>query len=39
MEFIGYVLAGLGVGLVFGVFGAGGSAFATPVLALMGVPP
>lgn len=30
--------AGLGVGLVFGLFGAGGSAFATPVLALLGVP-
>ncbi len=39
MEFIQYVLAGLGVGLVFGIFGAGGSAFATPVLALLGVPP
>ena len=33
------LLAGLGVGLVFGAFGAGGSAFATPVLALLGVPP
>lgn len=33
------LLAGLGVGLVFGGFGAGGSAFATPVLALIGVPP
>ncbi len=31
-------LAGMGVGLTFGVFGAGGSAFATPVLALLGVP-
>jgi uncharacterized membrane protein YfcA len=31
-------LAGAGVGLTFGVFGAGGSAFATPVLALLGVP-
>lgn len=31
-------LAGLGVGMVFGVFGAGGSAFATPVLAMIGVP-
>lgn len=31
-------LAGLGVGVVFGMYGAGGSAFATPVLALMGVP-
>jgi uncharacterized membrane protein YfcA len=30
--------AGLGVGTVFGLFGAGGSAFATPVLALIGVP-
>lgn len=38
MTFLEYVLAGLGVGLVFGMFGAGGSAFATPVLALMGVP-
>lgn len=33
-----FVLAGLGVGIVFGLFGAGGSAFATPVLALLGVP-
>ena len=32
------VLAGAGVGFTFGVFGAGGSAFATPVLVLMGVP-
>jgi uncharacterized membrane protein YfcA len=32
------LVAGLGVGVVFGVFGAGGSAFATPVLALLGVP-
>lgn len=39
MEFLEYVLAGLGVGVVFGMFGAGGSAFATPVLALIGVPP
>src|SRR6188472_3212570 len=31
-------VAGLGVGVVFGMFGAGGSAFATPVLALLGVP-
>ncbi len=31
-------VAGLGVGLMFGLFGAGGSAFATPVLALLGVP-
>ncbi len=31
-------LAGLGIGVFFGMFGAGGSAFATPVLALLGVP-
>jgi len=31
------VAAGLGIGAVFGVFGAGGSAFATPVMALLGV--
>lgn len=30
--------AGLGVGLLFGLFGVGGSAFATPALALLGVP-
>ncbi len=39
VPFLEYVLAGLGVGVVFGMFGAGGSAFATPVLALMGVSP
>jgi uncharacterized membrane protein YfcA len=33
-----FVVAGLGTGMVFGLFGAGGSAFATPVLALLGVP-
>jgi hypothetical protein len=38
VKFLEYVLAGLGVGVVFGMFGAGGSAFATPVLALLGVP-
>lgn len=32
-------LVGFGVGLFYGVFGAGGSAFATPILALLGVPP
>lgn len=32
------LLAGLGAGTVFGLFGAGGSAFATPVLALLGMP-
>jgi uncharacterized protein len=31
-------VAGAGVGMTFGLFGAGGSAFATPVLALLGVP-
>jgi uncharacterized membrane protein YfcA len=39
VRFLEYVVAGLGVGVVFGMFGAGGSAFATPVLALFGVPP
>jgi uncharacterized protein len=38
MQFAEYVLVGLGVGVVFGMFGAGGSAFATPLLALLGVP-
>ena len=38
MYFVEYVLTGLGVGLVFGMFGAGGSAFATPILAVLGVP-
>jgi uncharacterized membrane protein YfcA len=33
------VLAGVGVGTAYGLFGGGGSAFATPVLALLGVPP
>jgi uncharacterized membrane protein YfcA len=31
-------VAGLGVGLLFGLFGVGGSSFATPVLGLLGVP-
>ncbi len=31
-------VVGLGIGTVFGLFGAGGSAFATPLLALLGVP-
>ncbi len=31
--------AGLGAGALFGLFGAGGTAFATPVLALLGLPP
>jgi uncharacterized membrane protein YfcA len=33
------VVAGLGIGTTYGLFGAGGSAMATPVLALLGVPP
>jgi uncharacterized membrane protein YfcA len=36
--YLSILAAGLGVGAVFGLFGAGGSAFATPVLALLGVP-
>jgi len=32
------LLAGAAAGAVFGIFGAGGSAFATPMLALAGVP-
>ncbi len=35
--YVEMVAAGLGIGAVFGVFGAGGSAFATPVMALLGV--
>ena len=38
MTTVEIVFAGLGVGGLFGAFGAGGSAFATPVLALLGVP-
>ena len=30
--------AGVGIGILFGMFGVGGSSFATPVLGLMGVP-
>lgn len=30
--------AGLGVGVLFGLFGVGGSSFATPALGLLGVP-
>jgi uncharacterized membrane protein YfcA len=32
-------VSGLGIGTTYGLFGAGGSAMATPVLALLGVPP
>jgi hypothetical protein len=38
MELYAVVVAGLGIGLAFGLFGAGGSVFGTPILALMGVP-
>ena len=38
MHLVAITAAGLGVGVFFGMFGAGGSAFATPVLALLGVP-
>ena len=38
MSLVGVVLAGVGIGFAFGLFGAGGSAFGTPILALMGVP-
>jgi uncharacterized membrane protein YfcA len=38
MFYVEILMAGLLVGVVFGVFGAGGSAFATPLLALLGVP-
>ena len=31
-------VAGVGIGFAFGLFGAGGSAFGTPVLVLLGVP-
>lgn len=38
MRYFEVLLAGLGIGIVFGMFGAGGSAFATPILALIGIP-
>ena len=38
MHWILIVGTGAGVGVAFGVFGAGGSALATPLLALWGVP-
>ncbi len=38
MHEVAISLAGVAIGLVFGLFGAGGSAFATPVLSLLGVP-
>ena len=38
MHYSELIFAGVGIGMIFGVFGAGGSAFATPVLAMLGVP-
>jgi uncharacterized protein len=38
MTWVFVSLAGVGVGITFGMFGAGGSAFATPVLAMLGIP-
>jgi uncharacterized membrane protein YfcA len=38
VEILPILLVGLAAGMVFGLFGAGGSAFATPMLALVGVP-
>src|SRR5437868_14981041 len=38
MGIVELVGAGLLVGVAYGMFGAGGSAFATPVLALLGLP-
>lgn len=38
MGILELVLAGMLVGVAHGTFGAGGSAFATPVLALLGLP-
>jgi uncharacterized membrane protein YfcA len=38
VESLPILLVGLAAGTVFGLFGAGGSAFATPMLALAGVP-
>ena len=38
MEIVPIAMAGALAGIVFGMFGAGGSAFATPMLAMAGVP-
>ena len=38
MSLVLITTAGVGIGFAFGVFGAGGSAFGTPILALLGVP-
>lgn len=39
MEWVGLILIGAGVGFLGGMFGKGGSAIATPLLAAIGVPP
>ena len=38
MSLVLIAAAGVGIGIAFGLFGAGGSAFGTPILALLGVP-
>jgi uncharacterized membrane protein YfcA len=38
VDLVPVVVAGIGIGFAFGLFGAGGSAFGTPILALMGIP-
>jgi uncharacterized membrane protein YfcA len=38
VEQLAILVVGLGAGALYGLFGAGGAAFATPVLALVGVP-
>jgi uncharacterized membrane protein YfcA len=38
VTFLPFIGAGVAVGLFYGCFGAGGSAFATPVLVLLGLP-
>jgi hypothetical protein len=39
VEWVGLILIGAGVGFLGGMFGKGGSAIATPLLAAIGVPP
>lgn len=38
VEPLAILIVGIGAGALYGLFGAGGAAFATPVLALVGVP-
>jgi uncharacterized protein len=38
VDLLPVVAAGVAIGFAFGLFGAGGSAFGTPILALIGVP-